>query len=248
MHAPGRLWSGWMRLVMRRSSVRFRQAAPAKAQVRRPFMLAGSDSWGDVDEPKSRPTGPPESPQHAIRWTSADVDGHPEAGVTSDLLSENERLESIVARRGRGRVATRCSRCPVCAGGAPWQLQTPPGPPGAPSGAQQRLHAQRRQATASIRSPGPRHSTSDWGGLRGSLGSNPGRTECLREALDPCAWSGARGRDQPFSPMIRVCADPSGHPMRQVVLSRARSMLRAAKSPVRSRVAVVRLRDSTGSW
>ena len=77
---------------MRRSSVRFRQAAPAKAQVRGPFMVAGSNFWGDVDEPMSRPTGLPEPRQHAIRWTCADVDGPPEAGVTSDLLSENEKV------------------------------------------------------------------------------------------------------------------------------------------------------------
>ena len=28
----------------------------------------------------------------AFRWTSADVGGPPEAGVTSDLLSENEKV------------------------------------------------------------------------------------------------------------------------------------------------------------
>ena len=55
-------------------------------------MVSGSDFWGDVDEPMSRPTGLPEPRQHAIRWTSADVDGPPEAGVTSDLLSQNEKV------------------------------------------------------------------------------------------------------------------------------------------------------------
>ena len=55
-------------------------------------MVTGLDYWGDVDEPMSRPTGLPEPRQHAIRWTSADVDGPPEAGVTSDLLSQNEKV------------------------------------------------------------------------------------------------------------------------------------------------------------
>ena len=89
---------------MRRSSVRFRQAAPAKAQVIRPFLVVGLDSWGDVDEPMSRPTDPSGRPEHIDFCTSADVDGRDVTGVTSDLLSQNEKVTWAWPSATRSRV------------------------------------------------------------------------------------------------------------------------------------------------
>ena len=55
-------------------------------------MVAGLNFSRNVDEPMSRPTALSEPRQRAFRWTSADVGGPPEAGVTSDLLIQNEKV------------------------------------------------------------------------------------------------------------------------------------------------------------
>ena len=75
-------------------------------------MVTGLDFRGGVDEPMSRSTGPPEPRQHAFRWISADVGGPPEAGVTSDLLSEDEKF-TLTGRlpRSLGRSGTLHGIC-----------------------------------------------------------------------------------------------------------------------------------------
>ncbi len=85
---------------MNRSSVRFRQAALAEAQVNGPLRAGGLGFAHEGGKPMSRPTGPSNPRERRRSRTTADDGGQHGTAVVSDLYILNEPVLGSPSGRG----------------------------------------------------------------------------------------------------------------------------------------------------